>query len=131
MSRTQGDPSVGELVGQLSEQTSRLVKDEIQLAQAELKEKAGHAGKGLGGFGAAGLLAFFGLAVLIATAVLALALVLPAWAAALIVAVVLLAAAGVAALVGKRQISQAKPVPEQTIDSVKADVAEIKERGTS
>lgn len=99
--------SVAELVNRLSEQTSRLVRDELRLAQAELQQKGKHAGIGLGVFSGAGLLAFFGLAALVTTAVLALALVLPGWAAALTVAVVLFIIAGIAALVGKKQVQQA------------------------
>jgi hypothetical protein len=119
---------VSELVKQLSEQTSTLVKKEMQLAQAELKEKGKKAGTGAGLFGAGGLVGFFGAAVLITAIVLALDTALPAWLAALIVAVVLLAGAGIAALQGKKQIEKATPpAPEQTIDSVKQDVETVKE----
>ncbi len=121
------DMSTGELVTRLSEQTSRLVRDELRLAQAEMSQKAKHGGIGAGLFGAGGLLALFGLGTLIAAAVLALALALPAWAAALIVAAVLFVAAGIAALVGKKEIQQAKPTPERTIETVKDDIEEIKE----
>lgn len=124
---TPADPSVGELMTQLSEQTSRLVRDELQLAQIELKNSAKHAGLGVGLFSAAGLLALFGLATLIATAIIALALVLPLWLSALIVAVVLFIFAGIAALIGKKQIQQASPTPERTVTNVKRDVAEVKE----
>lgn len=121
------DPSVGELLTRLSEQTSRLVRDELQLAQIELKDSVKHAGVGVGLFGSAGVLALFGLGTLIATGVIALALVLAWWLAALIVAVVLFAAAGVAALVGKKQVQQASPPTEHTMESVKRDVDEVKE----
>ena len=112
---------------QLSEQTSRLVRDELQLAQVELKDTAKRAGLGAGLFSAAGVLALFGLGALIATAISALTLVLPLWASALIVAVVLFIAAGVAGLVGKKQVQQATPTPERTVENVKRDVAEVKE----
>lgn len=124
---TPADPSVGELMTQLSEQTSRLVRDELQLAQIELKNSAKHAGLGAGLFSVAGLLALFGLTTLIATAIIALALVLPLWLSALIVAVVLFIFAGIAALVGKKQVQQASPTPERTVTNVKRDVAEVKE----
>lgn len=124
--------STGELIARMSEQTSTLIRDEVQLAQAELSAKAKHAGTGLGMFGAGGLLAFFGLASLITTAILALALVLPAWASALIVTAVLLAAAAVVSLMGKKQVEQATPLkPERTVDNVKHDVAEVKEHAQS
>ncbi len=122
------DASTGELISRLSEQTSTLIRDEMRLAQAEMTAKAKHAGTGLGMFGAGGLLAFFGIAGLVTTAILALALVLPAWASALIVTVVLFIAAAVVSLMGKKQVEQAAPAaPERTIANVKQDVAEVKE----
>jgi uncharacterized membrane protein YqjE len=122
------EPSVSDLVKQLSEQTSTLVKQEMQLAQAELKEKGKKAGMGAGLFGAGGLVGFFGAAVLIAAIVLALSTVVDAWLSALIVGVVLLLAAGVAALLGKKQVEKATPpAPEQAIGSVKRDVQTVKE----
>jgi hypothetical protein len=125
------DASTGQLIGQLTEQLSRLVRDEARLAQAEVSQKAKKLGVGAGLFGGAGLMAFFGLAVLITAAVLALDLVLPAWLAAVIVAVVLFAVAGVLALVGKKDVEQASPpVPTQAIAGVQADIATVK-RGLS
>jgi uncharacterized membrane protein YqjE len=122
------DPTVAELVHNLSQQTSQLVREELQLAQAELKEKGRHAGVGVGLFSTAGLLAFFGAATLVATAILALAVVVPGWAAALIVALVLFAAAGVAALVGRREVRQATPPkPEQAMDNLPRDVQAVKQ----
>lgn len=122
------DRSVGELVRSLSEDLTILVRDEIRLAQAEVGEKAKKAGVGIGAFGGAGVIALYGLGVLIAAAVLGLAAVVSPWLAALIVAVVLFVVAGVAALIGKKKLSQAAPpVPSRAIDSVKTDVAEIKE----
>lgn len=117
---------VAELINRLSQQTSRLVRDELKLARAELSEKGRHAGKGAGLFGAAGLLAFFGAAALVTAAILALSLLLPAWASALIVSAVLFIAAGIAALIGKKEVKQVGP-PEATVDSVKRDIEEVKE----
>jgi len=123
------EASTGQLVGQLSEQVTRLVRDEVRLAQAEVTGKAKRLGIGAGLFGGAGLVALLGLMVLIAAAILALALVLPAWLAALIVAVVLFAVAGVLALVGKKNAASATPpLPTEAISSAKADVAEVKQR---
>jgi hypothetical protein len=122
------DASTGELISQLTEQLSRLVRDEARLAQAEVTQKAKRLGIGAGLFGGAGLMAFFGLAVLISAAVLSLTVVLPAWLAALIVAVVLFAVAGVLALVGKKDVAQASPpVPTQAIAGVQADIAAVKQ----
>ncbi|MEU6076537.1 phage holin family protein [Micromonospora sp. NPDC047074] len=133
-SRNGSEPSTAELVQRATEQVSRLVRDELALARAELTQKGKHAGIGIGLFGGGGALALFGLGALVATAILLLDLVLPAWAAALIVAVVLFAAAGVLALVGKKQVSQAvPPVPASTVRSVRADVdtvtAAVRDRG--
>lgn len=132
MAQTQEDLRelpVGDLAKRLSEQTTALVRQELQLAQAELTEKGKRAGIGGGLFGAAGLVALYGLGALVASAILALATAVDGWAAALIVAGVLFAIAAVAALVGKGQIEQATPpAPERAQRSVKADVAEVKER---
>jgi uncharacterized membrane protein YqjE len=125
--RTQ-EPTVAELVNNLSQQTSQLVREELRLAQAELKEKGKHAGIGVGLFSGAGLLAFYGGATLIATVVLALAVVLPGWVAALVVAVLLFAGAGVAALLGKKQVDHATPPkPERTMDNLPRDVQAVKQ----
>lgn len=96
---SRSDAPIAELVSDLSAQTSRLVRDEMRLATAELKESAKHAGVGAGLIGASGLMAVFGLAALITAAIAGLALVLPVWASALIVAVVLFVIAAVAALI--------------------------------
>jgi uncharacterized membrane protein YqjE len=123
----QTDEPIGAVVHRLSEQIPELVRSEIRLAQAELTEKGKHAGVGIGLFSGAGLLALYGLAGLLTTAVIALDLVLPLWLAALIVSVVLFAAAGVAALVGRKQVNQATPAaPERAIAGVKQDVEAVK-----
>jgi uncharacterized membrane protein YqjE len=126
---SQSDQQIGDLVKQLSEQTSDLVRKELKLAQVEMQEKGKRAGIGAGLFGGAGLVALYGLGVLIAAIVLALATAIDAWLAALIVAVVLFAIAGVAALMGRRQVERATPPqPEQAIASTKRDVQVVKER---
>ncbi|HUR06628.1 MAG TPA: phage holin family protein [Nonomuraea sp.] len=117
------------LVNDLSEQVSRLVRDELRLARLELTRKGKRAGFGAGLFGAAGMAAFFGGAALVATVILLLALVLPAWAAAALVAGALFVVAAVLGLIGKNQVKQATPpVPEEAIASVKADIDMVKER---
>jgi uncharacterized membrane protein YqjE len=121
------EASLGQLVSSVSQQIPDLIRSEIRLAQVEMAEKGKRAGLGLGMFGAAGLLALYGVAALLATVVLLLALVLPAWAAALIVTVVLFAAAGVAALKGRSNVAEATPPkPERAMDGIKDDVAPIK-----
>lgn len=121
------DPSLGELMTRLSEQTSRLVRDELQLAQAELKVTAKHAGLGAGLLGGAGVFALYGVGVLVAAAVAALALALPLWASALIVAAVLFLIAAVEGLLGKKQLEQANPTPDRTVKNVKRDVEAVQE----
>ncbi len=118
---------VGALVHRLSEQIPELVRSELRLAQAELAQKGKKAGLGVGLFSVAGLLAFFAVGTLIATAILALAVALPYWLSALIVAVVLLAAAAVAALVGKKEVQQATPAtPGRAMAGVRKDKAAMK-----
>jgi len=126
---TTQDRPTGELVKELSEQLSRLVRDELRLAQLEMTRKGKQAGLGIGLFAGSGGIAVYGLGCLIACAVIAIATVLAAWLAALIVGAALLLVAGMAALAGKGRLSKATPpVPEETIGSLKADVDEIKER---
>ena len=123
----QTDEPIGAVVHRLSEQLPELVRSELRLAQAELAEKGKHAGVGIGLFSGAGLLALYGVAGLLTTAVIALDLVLPLWLSALIVSVVLLAAAGVAAMVGKKQVAEATPpAPQRAIAGVKEDVEAVK-----
>jgi Flp pilus assembly protein TadB len=120
--------STAELVRDLTEQVNHLARTEVTLAVRELKTKAKHAGLGAAIGGAGGVFAFYGGGVLVAAFVLLLALVLPAWAAALIVAGVLFAVAGVAVLVARNQLRQsAPPVPEQALESTKEDVHAVKE----
>jgi hypothetical protein len=124
------DPSraaTGELIGQLSDQVSRLVRNEVRLAQAEVTQKAKRFGTGAGLFGGAGVVAILGLGALVTAAILGLANVLPGWLAAVLVAVVLFAVAGVLALLGKRDVAQAAPpLPTETIASVQADIDAVK-----
>ncbi|GAA1940136.1 phage holin family protein [Nocardioides hwasunensis] len=119
--------TLGALVHQLSEQIPELVRSEIRLAQAEVAQKGKRVGVGIGMFSVAGLLAFFAVAALVTTAILGLAHVVDAWLAALIVAVVLLAGAGVAGLMGKNKVAEATPpAPERAIDGIKEDIATVK-----
>ncbi|MFD0209091.1 phage holin family protein [Streptomyces hirsutus] len=121
--------SVGELVGQATEQVSRLVRQEVALAKVELAEKGRRAGRGGGMLGAAGAFAYAGLLATAFTGGAALSLVMPVWAAALIITAVLFVIAGVLAVLGRGQLRQATPAtPEQALGSVKADVEEIKGR---
>ena len=121
--------SAGELVKMMSEQMSVLVRDELKLAQLEMAGKGKQAALGAGMFGAGGIVAFYGAGCLLACVIIALSGVMAAWLAALIVGVALLAAAGVAALLGRQRVRRATPpVPGQAVAGVKADVGEVRER---
>jgi uncharacterized membrane protein YqjE len=127
--RETNNQPIGELVQQLSEQTATLVRKELQLAQLEMTEKGKRAGIGAGLFGGAGVIALYGLGALIAAAIIGLGTAVDPWLSALIVAVVLFAVAGIASLVGKKQVEQAvPPAPEQAIQSGKRSVDEVKGR---
>lgn len=122
------DASTGQLIKQLSEEISQLVRDEVKLATVEMTGKAKTAARGAGLFGGGGVMAFYGVGCLLAAAIIALAGVLRPWLAALIIGVALFAAAGMAALAGKGQFKKATPpVPSQATESVRADVEQIKE----
>ncbi len=127
--QTLSDESVGELVKRAASQTAELVRKEIQLGQLEIKDKGRRAGKGVGLLGGAGLVAFYGVATLVAAAVLGLAEAVEPWLSALIVGLVLLVIAGVVGLVGKKTTSEAlPPAPEQTMASVHDDIEHLKEQ---
>jgi uncharacterized membrane protein YqjE len=116
--------SLPELLKQLSQETTQLVHQELELAKAEITQKGKQAGVGAGLFGAAGVVGLLALAALTACFILALNAIMPAWLAALLVAVVYGVIAAVLALRGKAKVKQATPpVPEQTIETVKEDVA--------
>ena len=121
------DDSTGHLVSTMAEQVSTLVRDELALARAEMVEKGKKAGTGAGLLGGAGVLALYGVSALLLTIGALLALVWPAWVAALVVTVVVLAIAGVAALLGKKQVQQAvPPAPTAAVDSTKRDLDAVR-----
>ena len=120
---------VGDLVQELSQQTATLVRQEMRLAQAELQEKGKHAGIGAGMFGGAGLVALYGVGAVIAAVILLIGTAVEPWIAAVIVGVVLLAVAGVLALLGRKQVEQATPPkPERAMESVQDDIQHVKRR---
>jgi hypothetical protein len=130
--RNDGERPLGELVQDLSRQTSTLIRQEMRLAQAELAEKGRHAGRGAGMFGGAGIVALYGAGALIAAAVLGLATVLEPWIAAAAIGAGLLLIAGILALTGKRELDEAgPPKPEQALDSVQRDIETVKTRARS
>jgi len=126
------DRPTGDLLRRLSDETTTLVKQEVELAKAELQEKGKQAGMGAGMFGVAGLFGVAAFAALTACIIAALDLAMPLWLAALIVGVVYAAVAGVLAMSGKRKVKEAAPpVPEQAKESVKEDVEWAKTRARS
>jgi uncharacterized membrane protein YqjE len=121
------DASTAELIERMSEQVSRLVRDELQLARAELTYKGKKAGLGVGLFGGAGIIALYGVGCLVAAAILGLATGVPYWLAALIVAMALFAIAGAAVIFGRREVQEATPpVPTETVEGVKHDIEALK-----
>lgn len=123
------DRPAAELLKQLSEQTATLVRQELDLAKAELTTKGKQAGVGAGMFGGAGLFGLYALGALTACVILLLSTAMSAWVAALIVTAVYGAIAGVLAFAGKNKVQAGTPpVPEQTVDSVKEDVRWTKQR---
>jgi MFS family permease len=128
-SQANHDPSLADLARQLSNQTTELVRHEVELAKAELRVKGKRAGIGAGMFGGAGALGIYALGALTAAIIAGIAEALPVWASALIVAALYGAIAGILALRGKKKVQQATPpLPEQTVQSVKEDVRYTKQR---
>jgi len=126
------DRPIGELLKQLATETTTLVRQELDLAKTEMREKAGKAGPGFGMWGAAGITALLALGSLTAFLILALDGAMPNWLAALIVGLVYTAIAGVLYLRGKQRVEEAgSPVPEKTIETVKEDVQWAKHPTTS
>jgi hypothetical protein len=124
--RHDGSASTADLVNQAAAQISTLVRDELALAKSELTEKGKRAGIGGGLFGAAGVLALYGVGLLLTLAVVALDLAWPLWLAVLVVTAVVFAAAGVAALLGRNKLKEASPpLPEKAIEGVEADVRTV------
>ena len=123
---------IGEVAKNLTSDLSLLLRQEIELAKAEMAQKARTAAPGLGMFGGAGVVALCAAGALTASLVLVFSLFLPDWAAALIVGVAMAAVAFVLIRQGKERIADAgKPVPKQTIETVKEDVEWAKTRASS
>lgn len=134
--RTQApaEPSTAELVQRATEQMSRLVREELQLARVELADKGKQAGVGAGLLGGGGLVALYGVAALLAALIWGLAEAMPGWLAALLVGAVLLIVAGLMAMVGRGRVKDVRsPLPEEAMRSVRRDVdtvtSAVKERG--
>ena len=134
MSEPRTEESTADLVKQAADQISTLVREELALAKAEMSEKAGRAGRGVGLFGGAGLVSLYGILGVLTGIVLLLGKVMTYWGAALLVGVVLLIVAAVLALVGRSEVRQATPpVPREAVRGVRADIdtvtTAVEERG--
>jgi MFS family permease len=128
-SQANHDNSLADLARQLSNQTTELVRHEVELAKAELRDKGKRAGIGAGMFGGAGAFGVYALGALTAAIIAGIAEALPVWASALIVAALYGAVAGILALRGKKKVQEATPpLPEETVQSVKEDVRYTKKR---
>jgi Putative Actinobacterial Holin-X, holin superfamily III len=126
------DRPIGEIASELTRDLSLLVRQELELAKAEMAQKGKVAAPGLEMLGAAGAVGLMAAGALTACAVLVLAIFLAEWLAALVVGVVLAAAAYLLVKRGKEQVGKAgAPIPEQTIETVKEDVKWAKTRATS
>ena len=126
------DRPTGELLRDLSDHTTTLVKQEMELAKAELQEKGKQAGLGAGMFGGAGLFGLGAFAAVTACLIAAMDKVMEIWLAALVVAVAYAVIAAVLAMTGKQKVKQAvPPVPEQAKDSVKEDMEWAKTQAKS
>ena len=122
------EASVGELTARMSHDLSTLIRDEFRLAQVETSDKAKKVGLGLGMFGVSALIAYLGVAALVAAAILGLANAVDPWLAAVIVGAALILIAAIAALAGKRGVSAGTPpVPTEAMAAIKADVNTLRE----
>jgi hypothetical protein len=129
--RNSQERTIGQLFAQVTEDLSVIVRKEIQLAKTELSAQVGIAGKGAGMLVGAGVVALYGLGLLLIALSLVLAVWLPAWAGFLIVAVVLFVITGILALIGRKALTQVNPRPERAIASAQATLAVVKEAGQS
>ncbi|HEV7678913.1 MAG TPA: phage holin family protein [Candidatus Dormibacteraeota bacterium] len=123
---------IAELLRELADETSALVRQELALAKAELAEKGKQVGIGVGMFGGAGVVALAALGAFTAFLIAVLALALPVWGAALVVTAVYGVVAGILAMTGRNRLKRGTPpVPEETVETVKEDVAWAKTRAQS
>lgn len=128
MTVNRNERSVGDLFGELSQEMSTLVGQEVQLAKAEMSQKASRVGKDLGFLAVGGAVAYAGFLALLAAAILALALILPGWAAALIVGVVVAAIGFFLVRKGLKDLKQTDPAPRETLQTMKEDVQWAKDQ---
>lgn len=122
------ETEIGALFGELSAEARLLVRQEVELAKAEIKESTQHAAGVGAGFGAAALVGYLAVAVLAVAAALGLAELMPAWLAFLVVGLLLAAGAGIAFIVGRKSLRALSPVPRKTIETLKEDMTWLRAR---
>jgi hypothetical protein len=125
-----GERSAGEIMQDVMRDTGEVVRGELRLAKAEISEKAAKAGKAGGYFGTAALCGVMGFACLVLCGVAALALVMPVWLAAGLMAVFLVCIAAAAYVGGRSKMKDINPVPERTVQTIKDDIQWAKHRTT-
>lgn len=125
---TKEDLSLGELFADLSRETSTLVRQEVTLAKTEISEKVSSAGKDVGYVVAGGVLAHIGLLAIVAAVIVGLAALMPLWASALLVGLVLAGIGGGLAMKGMNNLKAVNPVPNETVESLKEDAKWAKEQ---
>jgi hypothetical protein len=123
--------TIGQLVAQVTEDISVIVRTELQLAKTEISSQLGIAGKGAGLLVGAGVVALYGLGLLFIALALVIAVWLPAWAGFLIMAVVLFVVTGVLALVGRKALTKVNPRPERAIANAQQTIEMVKAAGQS
>ncbi|WP_250002592.1 phage holin family protein [Actinoplanes sp. M2I2] len=120
------ETSVGEMIGNISNDLSQLFRQEVELAKAELKQEASKAGKAGGMLGGAAFAGYLAVVLLSFALVFALDAVMPAGWAALIVAVLWAAIGGVLFMTGKKKLKTVDPMPRRTVDTLKEDAQWLK-----
>jgi hypothetical protein len=121
-----GDTSIGELIGNISNDVSQLFRQEVELAKAEVKEEAAEAGKAAGMLGGAGFAGYMVALLLTLAAMFGLGNVMDLGWAALIIAVVWAAVAAILFIIGRRKLRTVSPVPHQTVQTLKEDAQWLK-----
>ncbi|HEY0601917.1 MAG TPA: phage holin family protein [Herpetosiphonaceae bacterium] len=128
MQRQEDTRSLGELFSELANETTTLVRQEIQLVRTEMTQKATQAGKDVGMIGAGGALAYAGLLALIAALIIGLGELIPLWLSALIVGLVVVGIGYMLIQRGLTALKQIDPKPQQTIQTLQEDKEWVKEQ---
>jgi uncharacterized membrane protein YqjE len=115
------DRSIGELIADLSRETTTLVRQEVQLAKAEMSQKASRVGKNVGFLVVGGVVAYTGLLAIVAAVIIVLGNAIPLWVSALAVGLVIAIVGLILVLKGANTLRQEDPTPQETIETLKED----------